>query len=221
MAQVGALVVLICAFAGCRSVPASPEPLNLDTAKAAVVRYFESGDYDRAVAAVAADARSWIEQRAAHRQSGERLAVVLDVDETLLSNYPHIRAIGFGYIPSDWDAWIARGEAPAIKPMRELFLTARRLGLDVFLITGREESRGRAATEANLRREGLGDYTRLIMQSTGGTKLFRSGFKAAARRALVDEGYAIVANVGDQESDLRGGCAERMFKVPDPLYLTK
>jgi hypothetical protein len=46
-----------------------------------------------------------------------------------------------------------------------------------------------------------------------------SGYKTAARRALYREGYTIVANLGDQESDLRGGYAERTFKVPDPLYL--
>ena len=215
----GVLAAVICVHAGCESAPGPREPLNLDTAKAAVVRYYESGDYDRAVAGVAAEARAWIEQCVAHRQSGERLAVVFDLDDTLLSNYPHIAAVGFGYIPGDWDAWIARGEAPAIKPVRELFLTARRLGLDVFLISGREEPRERAATEANLRREGLGDYTRLIMQSAGGPKLSRSEYKTAARRALVGEGYAIVANVGDQESDLRGGYAGRTFKLPDPLYL--
>ena len=137
----------------------------------------------------------------------------------MLSNYPRIRSIGFGYIPYDWEAWIARGEAPAIKPMRELLLTARRLGLDVFLISSREEPRERAATEANLRREGLGNYTRLILQPTSGPKLNVSDFKTAARRALYREGYTIVANLGDQESDLRGGYAERTFKLPDPLYL--
>jgi acid phosphatase len=220
-ARAGGLATLICAFAGCGSAPAPREPLNLDTAKAAVVRYYESGDYDRAVAAVVAEARTWIEQCAAHRQSGERLAVVLDIDETLLSNYPYIVTTGFGYIPHDWDAWIARGEAPAIKPVRELLLAARRLRLDVFLITGRTESRDRAATEANLRREGMGDYTRLIMKPAEGPPLSVGERKAAARRALYGEGYTIIANLGDQESDLRGGYAGRTFKLPDPLYLTE
>ena len=212
------LTALVCALAGCES-SSGPEPLNLDTAKAAVVRYYESGNYERAMTTVAADARDWIEQYAKHRRADERLAVVFDIDETLLSNYPHIHSIGFGYIPSDWEAWIARGEAPAIKPMRELFLVARHLGYDVFLITDREDPRERAATEANLRREGLGGYTRLIMRPDDGQKLSVSDRKTAARRALYREGYMIVANLGDQESDLRGGYAEHTFKLPDPLYL--
>jgi len=34
----------------------------------------------------------------------------------------------------------------------------------------------------------------------------------------VDQGYAIVVNIGDQMSDLDGGFAERTFKLPNPFY---
>ncbi len=33
------------------------------------------------------------------------------------------------------------------------------------------------------------------------------------------EGYVIIANIGDQTSDLIGGYAEKTFKLPNPLYL--
>ena len=45
-------------------------------------------------------------------------------------------------------------------------------------------------------------------------------FKTAERARLVAQGYTIVANLGDQESDLVGGYAERTFKLPDPFYLS-
>ena len=57
------------------------------------------------------------------------------------------------------------------------------------------------------------------MQPAGGSILSVSDRKTAARRALYREGYTIIANLGDQESDLRGGYEERSFKLPDPLYL--
>ena len=57
------------------------------------------------------------------------------------------------------------------------------------------------------------------MRPDDGQKLSVSDRKTAARRALYREGYTIVANLGDQESDLRGGYAEHIFKLPDPLYL--
>ena len=39
-----------------------------------------------------------------------------------------------------------------------------------------------------------------------------------ARRTLAEQGYVIVLNMGDQESDLAGGHAERTFKMPNPFY---
>lgn len=46
-----------------------------------------------------------------------------------------------------------------------------------------------------------------------------SKFKTAAREKIENGGvYTIIANVGDQDSDLAGGHAERTFKVPNPFY---
>ena len=39
---------------------------------------------------------------------------------------------------------------------------------------------------------------------------------AADTQALLDQS---IANLGDQESDLIGGHAERTFKLPNPFYL--
>jgi hypothetical protein len=44
-------------------------------------------------------------------------------------------------------------------------------------------------------------------------------FKSAVRRQLAAEGYRLRGNVGDQWSDLQGGCVgDRVFKVPNPMY---
>jgi putative acid phosphatase of HAD superfamily subfamily IIIB len=43
-------------------------------------------------------------------------------------------------------------------------------------------------------------------------------FKAPERRKLTLAGYRILLSMGDQESDLSGGYAERTFKLPNPVY---
>jgi hypothetical protein len=43
-------------------------------------------------------------------------------------------------------------------------------------------------------------------------------YKSAARADIESKGYTIIANVGDQFSDLAKGHAEMTFKVPDPFY---
>ncbi|HEY0944533.1 MAG TPA: HAD family acid phosphatase [Opitutaceae bacterium] len=211
------LLALTLGFAGCTTAPR--EPLNLSTAKQAVVRYVESGGYERDLAAVAARASAWLEERAGRRGPNERLAVVFDIDETVLSSYAHMETMDFGYEVEAWHAWIARAEGTAIKPVREVYHTARRLGIDVIFLTGRKDARDRAGTEANLRREGMGEYARLIMAPADGQQLTAAQRKAAARAALGFEGHTIVASIGDQQSDLEGGHAERTFKLPNPFYL--
>ena len=43
-------------------------------------------------------------------------------------------------------------------------------------------------------------------------------YKAAARKQILDQGFRILANIGDQPADLEGGNAERAFLVPNPFY---
>jgi hypothetical protein len=85
-------------------------------------------------------------------------------------------------------------------------------------VTGRRE-RLRRITVANLRAAGYEGRLRLIMRPDRERPGSHEGFKARRRRALEREGLEIVANVGDQRSDLRGGAARRTFKLPNPMYL--
>jgi acid phosphatase len=48
----------------------------------------------------------------------------------------------------------------------------------------------------------------------GPTVSYKSGERAKIERS----GVRIIANIGDQESDLEGGHADRGFKYPNPFY---
>ena len=43
-------------------------------------------------------------------------------------------------------------------------------------------------------------------------------YKSATRAHIESLGYEIVANFGDQFSDLEGGFADKTFKLPNPTY---
>ena len=45
--------------------------------------------------------------------------------------------------------------------------------------------------------------------------------KAPLRAEIERAGYTIIANMGDQPSDLFGGHAEKMFLLPNPFYRVK
>ena len=72
-------------------------------------------------------------------------------------------------------------------------------------------------TIENLEREGYGGWAGLALKPAGST-LTTVAYKSGARAATEQQGYRIVANIGDQYSDLAGGHADRAFKVPNPFY---
>lgn len=210
----GALVFL--AVTGCATKPGARAPANLTVVKQAIATYIDSGSYATELAAAAAPALAWVKARA---QPGQpRLAIVFDLDETLLSNLRHMRAMDFGYVPGLWDEWVAAADAPVLDPVAAVYRAAREHGVTVFYLTGRREAT-RAGTEKNLRAAGLGDYAALHCKPDGFTGTTEA-FKTATRRQLAAEGWTIIANIGDQASDLAGGFAERGFKLPNPFYRT-
>jgi hypothetical protein len=153
-------------------IPTS-QPQNVGDLKQQARDYYNSGGYERDLAAVAGAAQAHVEQRA-----GEvaRPALVLDIDETALSNWPELVANDFGYIrdgpcrlpngPCGVLAWEQLGRATAIEPTLALFNAAKAKGVAVFFITGRDESE-REATERNLRSAGYRDWTALVMRPVG------------------------------------------------------
>ncbi len=146
---------------------------------------------------------------------GKKLALVLDVDETSLSNYTAINADNFTFGPQSV-AEATNEIGTAIAPTLELFNLAKANGVAVFFITGRREA-SRAHTEHNLTREGYSGWQQLVLKpdaSTDSTVQYKSG----ARAAIEQQGYRIVANVGDQYSDLAGGHEDVGFKLTNPFY---
>lgn len=197
------------------------EPPNLYPHKLQLKAYIDSGGYAKDVAAVALSANKYLVKRIARgAKPGKKLAIVFDIDETTLTNLPHILANDYGYVPKIWDGWVAEGRAHAIIPVQTIYDAAVRGKIDVFFITGRKES-DRPGTEKNLREVGYETWTRIYYKPVSDVTLTTTGFKTDTRRKLTQEGYVIIANIGDQNSDLVGGYAERTYKLPNPFYLTK
>jgi len=177
-------------------------------------------------------ALDYVTERAA---AVEKPAVVLDIDETSISNWTNIEVNDFGFIKGGncalkekkacgFDAWIMQAKAPVLAPTLKFYNEVRARKIAVFFITARPNSQ-RTATIRNLTRAGFKDWTALITRSDddhGTSAKFKSG-----QRAEIEDrrGYKIIANIGDQESDLKDGDApvhsECRFKLPNPFYFIK
>jgi acid phosphatase len=185
--------------------------------------YISSGRYDQDFAGVVTQARAWLEERV---KTAKQPAIVLDIDETSLSNWPAYRLNGWGRVvnggcdlqlgPCGLRAWQALGQSKALAPTLALARRARELGVAVFFISGRPPGL-REATERNLREQGY-QWTGVILLPEGAQFASAVDFKAPERRKIAEQGYTIILSMGDQQSDLAGGFAERTFKLPNPVY---
>jgi len=235
---------------GCSPKPAPPaddfsEPPNFSLAVPLLKQkliYYRCTRYDADIAKIVDDALAWVKYRAPQLPAP---AIVLDIDETSLSNWTRIFRDKFEYIPAgpcdlgddskpcgDGE-WERSESAPAIAATLALYKFARCIELappcrpiEVFFITGRKENwpaiRGKTPrqwTRENLIAVGYAgvDDDHLILRSDHDNGV--ADYKSGARAEIETKRHlTIIANLGDQESDLVGGHAERPFKLPDPFY---
>jgi hypothetical protein len=212
-----------------QKAPFSLSPVGtLDGYKQQLLEYYSSQNYFGDISLVLADARSFVE---AHASEVKKPAVILDIDETSLSNWPNIKANDFSFVgdgpcellprgPCGFSAWEHKHVAPAITPTRDFFNAVKADGVSVFFITGRRDL-DRKITILNLNLAGYEGWKKLIFRTDNDTTSEISEFKKAERGKIVADGYTIIANVGDQMSDLDGGFAECGFKLPNPFYFIR
>lgn len=127
--------------------------------------------------------------------AGRKTAIVLDIDNTALES---------DYSGSLWP--------PATAPVLQVARRAEAGGAVVFFVSARPEIIY-LWTLGNLEDKGYevaGLYTRATFNFDPNQKM-----KTDARIAIEKLGYTIVANIGNNDSDLAGGHAERTFKLPD------
>lgn len=195
---------------------------NLGTLKTELRDYHnctcKCGCYAHDLDAQADRAIAFLRQRVAHRRPNEKLALILDIDDTTLSTYPEMLGADFAYIEPAFDQWLNTAQAPAIPGTLRLYKEAQRLGVSIIFLTGRNETQ-RAVTERNLRAQGFDNWKLLVMQPQNHGSQTIGAFKAVARGQIAGAGYTLALNVGDQWSDLKGKPeAEYSVKYPDPYY---
>lgn len=181
--------------------------------------YHDSGKYNRDFNNVILTVNTYINQRIKQNiQSNhpQKLALVLDIDETSLSNYDYIQQQHFIFNAEKNRQKTLKGDMPAFKSTLKLFQEARKNGIAVFFVTGRPKELC-PVTAKNLKNVGYNNWHGLFCRKNNKEKS-AIPFKSSIRQSIVQKGYTIIANIGDQYSDLKGGFSEKTFKLPNPFY---
>jgi HAD superfamily, subfamily IIIB (Acid phosphatase) len=186
-------------------IPAAPtSELNIDSIKSLLLEYHQNY-YDLDVEVVFETVQNYLQRNAG---LSKRPAVVLDIDETALTNWPNLIADNLGFIeagscdtlpagPCGFNQWILKASAKAVDPAVKLFKDAIANGIAVIFITARRAQQ-RDATVLNLDHAGFAGWTELRTRPDRDDLPTVQAFKTAERIKVEAEGYTIIANVGDQ-----------------------
>jgi predicted secreted acid phosphatase len=140
-------------------------------------------------------------------------------------------AMHFNFDPVIQDEFVQGKKFPAVPGMRRVVRAAANAGCKIVGLTGRSADQ-RKATITNLKKF-YGDAFRSKFYFTkwadGHQPAYvtcavkdactRVEFKSQTRAHVEDKfGFKIIANFGDQFSDLLGGHASKAVKLPNPTY---
>jgi acid phosphatase len=187
---------------------------NIGFAKQQIYAYMKEGFYNDDMRCIAQEIKAYLNTFDPVKAP---YAIVFDIDETLLSNWPYNKQNDFAYHHDKIIEWERSAQAPAIKAIKEVYDLAREKGFTLFLISGRRCFLQEKTIE-NLHKVGIEGWKEVICRPDDLQDVSRVPFKSGARRAIEKQGYIIIANIGDQESDLAGGYALKAFKLPNPMY---
>jgi predicted secreted acid phosphatase len=220
---------------------------NIDSVKSTIRSYYHasssgiadpaSSPYISELGGIVADNRDrLVNQCRREVRKGEHPAVVFDADDTTLWTYDmEDNAMHFNFDPVLQDVgWVQPQKFPATPHMVGLVNAVGAAGCTVVGLTGRRANQ-RDATLGNLAKVGYtafkpeNYYTKWI-GTAADPAIYPPGtpcndgvcttieYKSATRAYVESQGYDIVANFGDQFSDLIGGYADRTVKLPNPTY---
>ena len=195
-----------------------------------------NGAYAQQMQGLEHDAAKYLAKRARHGTAPKdalghgdpgQKAILLDVDDTSLNTYNYEIYSNFVYNPTTNGAFVNAAAFPAVPGMTRLVALARSKGYDLFFLTGRPEAQ-RPGTKTNLTNVGfptvaddhlyLKDLTAPWLASCAPT-CSTIQYKSLTRQHIESLGYDIVANFGDQFSDLSGGYRGPHVQAPEPDVL--
>ncbi|MFE2265804.1 HAD family acid phosphatase [Streptomyces griseosporeus] len=191
--------------------------------------------YAQDLARIDADAKKYIDKAARKAlKHGEKPAVVFDIDDTLLLSLDYEKRTNYTYNDATWKAYVNKADRPAVFGSPELVRYAESKGVEVFYNSGLGEAQRAAAVE-NLKKIGADvnlDAGHMFLKDKANPPAYLSEcataaawncttvqYKSGTRQHIEEDlGYEIIANFGDQYSDLEGGFADRTYKLPNPTY---
>lgn len=199
------LIITASIIAACRQHAPSVKPGDgTDPLSMAILFQYYSSEYKALACQAYNSGKDYLALIASGNKASE-LAVVVDIDETVLDNSPYqARAIvdGFSY-PDFWNEWCRLAEAKPVPGALDFLDFADSLGFRIFYISNRKKDYVLDATLENLRNEGfpqVSEETVLLREEESEANPNPTD-KEARRNMVRSKGLEIILLVGDNLGD--------------------
>ena len=159
--------------------------------------------------------------------SGQKIAVVMDLDETVLDNslYQVERhRLGLGFTQDSWSAWVKREEAGLVPGAKSFIDFLRKQPVRLIFLSNRMNE-NLAPTKSNLRKLGVlrTDDLFLLRIDKPDTKIKRRSEIIEGKGRIKKEGaFIVIAYFGDSSGDFPASSedafGETYFMLPNPMY---
>jgi predicted secreted acid phosphatase len=179
-----------------------------------VKKYIESGRYEKDIRSLTQKAKAIVNYEILTNPRPK--TVIIDIDETLLSNLTYIKEQENLNDVDQLCAWQSQGLCQPIQPMVDLYLWLLQKPVEVVFITARA---------LDLEKATLNNFNQCQLPLS--KTIFRDPlkwpvpkkFKTEQRRLISEAGSDIILNIGDQPTDFEGGYWKQALKVPNPFYI--
>lgn len=143
-------------------------------------------------------AKETLSKKIKNHHGGKKLAIVLDIDETVLDNSPYqaMSALKGKAFPEGWHEWVQSAQAKPVYGAKSFLQYADRHDVEIFYVSDRSHEKDLDATIKNLRNEKLpqADKKHVLLKKEG-----EKG--KAERRDKVRTDYNLVMLFGDNLLD--------------------
>ncbi len=158
-----------------------------------------------------------------YSKSKKRLAVVVDIDETILDNSPYEGYLiknQMSFTPETWQQWVNKAKADLLPGSRDFLTKVAQAGVEVFYVSNRSME-DLEPTMQNLQMH------ELPFLDPGHIMLKMDNSSKTDRKKIIEGSFKIILTVGDQFSDFdsegyalnfEAGMDQANYQLADSIY---
>ncbi|HDV5882065.1 TPA: 5'-nucleotidase, lipoprotein e(P4) family [Staphylococcus aureus] len=180
------------------SIPAS-QKVNLGNQNIMAVAWYQNSAEAKALYLQGYNsAKTQLDKEIKKNKGKHKLAIALDLDETVLDNSPYqgYASIHNKPFPEGWHEWVQAAKAKPVYGAKEFLKYADKKGVDIYYISDRDKEKDLKATQKNLKQQGIPQAKKRHILLKG-----KDDKSKESRRQIVQKDHKLVMLFGDNLLD--------------------